>query len=213
MNRIRKTACPTTQQLNRSLSRSRAHSCLRCVIPRHRGPDELAQALTAFRRALRCHQQLARLAPRFFDTAVVNQEALEAAERCRWMALWEPVLNQAYGLPPETPSTEAALDLPPLPTRSVQRKVDRLLVELRDGLSAGGQALALYRQRRPHALPSFSQLAQLLELAGALGHFACGVDPTQPPPPPPNYDQVWADLERAYPSDTLASSDGERGWR
>lgn len=213
MNRIRKTTRPPAQRLNRPLSRSLAHSCLRRVIPRRRGPDELAQALTAFRRALRCHRQLARLAPRFFDTAVVNQEALEAAERCRWMALWEPVLNQAYGLPPDTPSTEATLDLPPLPTRSVQCKVDRLLVELRDWLEAGGQALQLYRQRHPHALPSFSQIAQLLELASALGHFACGVDPTKPAPPPPNYDQAWADLERAYPSTTLASSDGERGRR
>jgi hypothetical protein len=213
MNPIRNLSRRTSRRLTRPLARRVARSCLRRVIPRRPGPDELTQALTAFRRALRCHRQLAKLAPRFFDTAVVNQEALEAAERCRWMALWEPVLNQAYGLPPDTPSTESAQDLPPLPSRSVQRKVDRLLVELRDWLDAGGQVLALYRQRRRHALPSFSQLAQLLELAGALGNFACGVDPTKPAPPPPNYDQAWADLERAYPSTTLASSDGERGFQ
>ena len=204
MNRIVKITRPISRRLSHPLSRRLAHSCLRRVIPRRRGPDELTQALTAFRRALRCHRQLARLAPCFFDSAVVDQEALEGAARRRWMALWEPILNQAYGLPPDTPSSEPTLDLPPLPSRAVQRKVDRLLVELRDWLDAGGQALQLYRQRHPHALPSFSQLAQLLELAGALGRFACGVDPTKPPPPPPNYDQVWADLARAYPPEPPA---------
>lgn len=205
MNHIRNLSRPSFRRLNLPLSRRLAHSCLRRIIPRHRGPDELTQALTAFRRALRCHRQLARLAPRFFDTAVVNQEALEAAERRRWMALWEPILNKVYGLPPDTPSPELDWDLPPLPSRFVQRKVDCLLVELRDWLDAGGQALQLYRQRHPHALPSFSQLAQLLELAGALGRFACGVDPTKPALPPPNYDQVWADLARAYPSEPPAT--------
>jgi len=200
MNRNRKISQPLNQRLLRPLSRRLARSCVRRILPRPRGPDELSQALTAFRRALRCHRQLAKLAPRFFDTAVVHQEALERAERCRWMALWEPILNKVYGLPPDTPSSETDWDLPPLPSRVVQRKVDGLLAELRVGLEAGGRALQLYRQCHPHALPSFRQLAQLLDLASALGRCACGVDPSKPALPPPNYDQVWADLARAYPS-------------
>lgn len=201
MNPIRNLSRPTLRRLNRPWSRSRARSCLRRVIPRRRGPDELSQALTAFGRALRCHRRLAKLAPQFFDTAVVEEAGRHRAERRQWMALWLPALNRAYGLDPDTPDTDPEDTLPPLPSRAVQHQVDQLLVELPDWLAAGGQALALYRQRQPHAFPSFNQLARLLNLATQLGRFACGVDPTRPPASPPNYDQVWADLARAYPSE------------
>jgi hypothetical protein len=60
----------------------------RCVCGCRRGPDDFTQALSAFRRALRTHRRLARLAPSFFDPAVVERERENRAEQRRWMALW-----------------------------------------------------------------------------------------------------------------------------
>ena len=86
MPRIRKTlrrTCrsPTTRTW-RALARSTVRSLSGCS-PR---PNDLSQALTAFGRAIRCHRRLAKLAPRFFDSTVINREARERDERRRWMA-------------------------------------------------------------------------------------------------------------------------------
>ena len=87
-------------------------------MPGHRrGPDDLAQALTAFQRAIWCHRRMARLAPRFFDATVVNRERREREEQRRWMALWEPALAKAYGREPDTFPPDPVADLPPLPSR------------------------------------------------------------------------------------------------
>jgi len=200
MNQIRPATRSVNRRLHRRLSRPLAHSCVRRVIPRRRGPDELSQALTAFGRAIRCHRRIAKLAPRFFDSAVVDQEILYRAERRRWMALWEPALNQAYGLDPDAKSAPPLDDLPPLPSPSIQRAVDRELTEWQRWMDAGRLAMELYRQRHPHALPSFTQIARLLQAATEFSRLACGVDGSSPvPPAPDNYDRVWADLQRAYP--------------
>ena len=47
----------------------------------------------------------------------------------------------------------------------------------------GRLALARHQQLRPHALPSFSQLARLLQIGFGFGRLACGPDPRQPAPP------------------------------
>ena len=44
---------------------------------RWRAPDDLGHALVAFRRALWAHRRLARLAPSFFDSVVVERERRE----------------------------------------------------------------------------------------------------------------------------------------
>ena len=60
---------PTTRTC-RTLTRS----TLRALPGYRRGPDELSQALTAFRRVIRLQRELARLAPSFFDEAVRQRE-------------------------------------------------------------------------------------------------------------------------------------------
>jgi short-subunit dehydrogenase len=54
-------------------------------------------------------RRLARLAPRFFDAAVIDRERENRAEQRRWMALWEPALAKVYGVDPQPP--EAAVEL------------------------------------------------------------------------------------------------------
>ena len=81
---IRRTWHTTIRSVNRS-----------CVRVCWRAPDDLGAALTAFDRALRAHRRLAKLAPRFFDTAVIDREAENRAGQRRWMAAWAPALARA----------------------------------------------------------------------------------------------------------------------
>ena len=76
--------------------RSTVRSVIRSrVRVRWRAPDDLRESLTAYGRALRAHRRLAKMAPRFFDQAVIDREASNRAEQRRWMATWEPVLASA----------------------------------------------------------------------------------------------------------------------
>ena len=184
----RNPAVRTSRTLNRPAVRS---------LPGHRrGPDDLSQALAAFRCAIRCHRRLAKLAPSFFDSAVVDREARERDERRRWMALWEPALARAYGCVPSPRKPED--DLPPLPPPQTQRAVDRQLACWDLWFNLGREALRRHQQRRPHELISFSRLARLIELASDLKRLACGFDSGVADPQPANHDAAWADLKRAY---------------
>lgn len=178
MNRIRKSKRSVTQRLNHPLCRRRSRSCLRRAIPRSHGPDELARALTAFNRAIRCHRRLAKLAPRFFDSAVVNQEIRDRAERERWRAFWEPALNKVYGLDPDTKSHDPFEALPRLPSTRTQRVVECELVELDLWMTVGKIAMTNYSERHSQTLPSLSQIARLYNVAAKFARLACGLDST-----------------------------------
>jgi hypothetical protein len=156
----------------------------------------LAQALSAFGRALRAQRRLARLAPSFFDTAVRHREAENHAEIRRWMAMWEPFIAKAYGVDPRPP--DSTVELPRLPSPRIQRVVDRKLAELQGSLAATHVALARYRQRQPHALMSFSRMARLLEIAFAFKRLACGLDSPNPLPEKIVYDYELTNLKRGY---------------
>ena len=163
---------------------------------RRRGPDDFAQMLTAYGQAIRAHRQLARLAPSFFDAAVVDRERENRMEKRKWMALWEPALAKAYGVPPEPP--DLAADLPQLPPPNMQRVVERQLAEVQSWLAAGELARQRQQQRRPHALPTLSQLARLLQLAFDLKKMVLGLDSKNPLPDKLTYDYEFTDLKRAY---------------
>jgi len=188
-NLHRKTARPLSRQNVRGLPRA-------CVRRRWRGPDELAEALTAFGRALRAHRRLARLAPRFFDAAVVARERENRAEQQRWMAFWQPHIAKSYGVPPPPPPVGA--DYPPLPPPATQRAVDRQLAELQLWLTAGDLAFARHRQRQPHAQLSLCRMARLLQLAFALKQMVLGLDSPNALPDKITYDYEFTDLKRAY---------------
>jgi hypothetical protein len=202
MNHLRNMARRTLRRLDRPLCRCVTRSCLRRVIPSRRGPDDLTQALTAFRRAIRCHRRLAKLAPRFFDTAVLDREKQDRAERKRWMALWLPTLNKVYGIDPKTPEPpDPADEPPPLPSLRTQRIVDQELAKLQTWMEAGRLARDNYHQRNSHGIPSLSQMARLLRISADFSRLACGLDSTKPLPPPLKYDEasILADIKRAYP--------------
>ena len=87
------------------------------VRTRWRAPDDLGAALVAFGCAVRSHRRLARLAPRFFDSVVVDRERLQRDASRRWMAEWQPILAKVYGTDPPPPPDPTA-DWPPLPQES-----------------------------------------------------------------------------------------------
>ena len=187
-NTCRRTARPTLRRPLRNLNRAGVRG-------RRRGPDDFAQALTAFRRAIRAHRRLARLAPSFFDAAVVARERENRAEQRRWMALWEPILAKVYGVEPEPLPAD---NPPPLPPPRIQRAVDHELAELQLWLEAGHVALARYQQRNPHALLSWTRLARCLDLAFDLKKMVLGLDSKNPLPEKITYDYEFTDLKRAY---------------
>ena len=191
-NLLRRTCRSRTARAWRALSRRTLRSLPGC----RRGPDDLSQALTAFGRAIRAHRRMARLAPRFFDSVVVERERRECEARRLWMAEWEPALARVYGGEPKPYDPSA--DRPPLPPPRIQQAVECELASWNFWLATGRLAVKKYQHRNPHALMSLSRIARLLELAFKFGSLATGYDPARPQPEPVSYDTARADLERAY---------------
>lgn len=183
---------PTTRTTVRRTFRPSLRPCLRG----RGGPSDFAQMLTAMGRAVRAHRQLVRLAPSFFDAAVVDRERENRAETQKWMAMWAPIIAKAYGTEPKPPDRSA--ELPRLPHPNTQRAVERRLAEMKLWLEAAGNARQRHQQRRPHALPTLSQLARLLQLAFDLKGLALGLNSPNPLPDKLTYDYEFTDLKRAY---------------
>src|SRR3954465_7433100 len=155
----------------RRIMRRAYHSCLRHFAGYRRGPDDLAQALTALSRAIRAHRRMAKLAPHLFDTTEINRIELRRKEDAEWRAQREPALEKVYG-----PSTQKWPELTyhkPLSPQTL-RAVDRHYDLWRFWMTAGSEALARYKRRRPHDLPSLSRVARLLDIGITFGRLACG---------------------------------------
>jgi len=200
MPRLRSTSRPLGRPVGRRLARSVIRRCVRSTPDHHRGPDELSQALTAYRRALRCHQRLARLAPRFFDATVVDREAYERAGRRRHMRTWEPILARVYGVPPDYAAVDALCDeRPPLPSPRTQRAVERELAGWEFWMAAARSALERYLPRRPHALPRLDQICRLLTISFVFRQLACGTFQPDPAAAAAAAAETESALRRAYP--------------
>ena len=186
---------------HRTVTRTTLRGPFRCptrstLRGRRRGPDDLSQALTAFGRAIRAHRRLARLAPRFFDSAVRDREAENRAERRRWMATWEPYIAKAYGVEPRLPVADD--ELPPLPSAQIQSEVDLKLAEREMCMVAGRAAMDRWQQRQPHAVMSWNRMVRLLKIGFDFGNLACGLDTPNPLPEKIAYDYELTDLKRGY---------------
>ena len=183
-----------------------ARSRLRNLPGYRRGLSDLAQALSAFARAIRCERRLAQLAPHIFDSSVVARDVREQEERRRWLQELALALEKVYG-PDAGAGTRADPerdDLPRLGLRT-RRAVERELEDRDAWLAAGCLAWARHRQRRPHAIPSLSQTARLCLFGTIFGRLACGLEPRQPAPPAPaDVPDFKAGLARIY-----GHSDGE----
>lgn len=197
--RQRRTSRSTLRRSVRTHVRHLDRSCIRNLAGFRPGPNDFSQALTAFTRAIRAHRRLARLAPEFFDSTEVDRLAHRRKADAEWMALWEPALNKAYGLPPPGEPRHNPLDNLSQTPRSprTRRAVDREFAAWCFWMDAGRLAMARHRQRRPHALPSLSQVARLLEIGFDFARLVCGsYDPSTDKSL--SHDQALADLERAY---------------
>lgn len=209
MPRTRKPSRPVGRRLTVRRWRPLVRPHVRSLGGFEPGPDPLTQALGAFRRAIRAYRRLAKLAPSRYDPAVVDREAQQREEQRQWIASWEPAMEKVYG--PRTPAEREArrqADLlaeqpPPLHPRT-QRAVERELAGYEFWKMAGKLSLTRYQeyqQRRPHDLPSLSQVARLLEIGFDFGWIATGGDWRNPAPdpfpapPPPDFE---AGLRRAY---------------
>jgi hypothetical protein len=199
LRRRRKASRPTLRRNVRSHVRRLDRLCIRNLPGFRRGPDDLAQALTALRHAITAHRKLARLAPEFFDSTEIDRLAHRRKADAEWMATWEPALNQDYGLPPpEEPRRNPLADLPEPPkSPRTRRAVEREFASWQFWVAAGRIAMARHQQRRPHALLSLSRIARLLQIGFDFAKLACGsYDPKADKSL--NHDQALADLERAY---------------
>lgn len=178
MVNLRKLTRTTSRPVLRTASHRLDRGCLR-TFPGHRsGPDDLSQALTAFTRALRIHRRLARLAPRFFDPAVVEEEVRRRTEEDRRLAILDRVLDKVYGqVSNPSPAPDPVSTLPPLPSARTCRVVERELAELDAWLAAGRLALNRHHQSRPHAIPGLDQVVRLIRVAMQCQQLACGSRP------------------------------------
>lgn len=176
-DRIRLRSRRLSRSNNRTLTTRANDPLLRRVIPRAQGPDHLSKALTAFARAIRCHRRIAKLSPRHFDSAIIQKDLRDKIDMARRTAWILPMLNKAYGLPPDTPAGIEPEDFPPpLPHWRTQRCVETELAQLEVWLNIGKDEMDRWRIRRPHATPSFAQIARLIHIANSFASLACGTE-------------------------------------
>jgi len=154
----------------------------------------LGTALAFYRRAIAAHRRLARLAPRFFDSAVVDRERREQEARRRWIDSWKAAFIKIYGAEPAPVPDE----LPPLPPPRIQAVVEHQLARWNLYLATGTEALHRFQFRHPHSLPNLNRLTRLIEIASHLARLATGFDSIQPPALLGHYQNALADLERIY---------------
>jgi hypothetical protein len=185
------------RRAGRPTSRSTVRRATRSAIrTRWRAPDDLGTALTCFRRAICTHRRLVRLAPSFFDSALIESERREQEARRHWLDAAAAALRKVYGAAPDP--HPPVPDRPPLPPPRTRLAVERELASCCAWLTIGGDALRRFQVRAPHAWVSFSRLVRLIETATALARLATGADSAQPQTEPSIYATAWADLERIY---------------
>ena len=153
-----------------------------------RGPrvNYLAQALTAFNRAVRARCRLARLAPEIFDSAVVSRREEEREDRRQLMAEREPAFLKVYG-PATDPAPEKlhhaqtdewcrnGAEMVQFSPRKIQ-EIESLLAERELWMTVGVVALARHQTLQPHQRVSLSLVARLIDLASKLGRLAVGLE-------------------------------------
>ena len=189
-----------TRCLNRRLRYSLTRRCARRTVRRvGRRPrvNYLAQALTAFNRAVRARCRLMRLAPAIFDSAVVSRREAEREDRRQLMAELEPAFAKVYG---------PATDPPPEKLHHAQtdewcrngaemvqfspgkiQKIESLLAERELWMTVGRVALARHQTLQPHSRVSLGLVARLIDLASKVGRLAVGMElrPSQTSKDPP----------------------------
>lgn len=163
------------RSLNRTITRWSTR-----LAPGARRPDYLGVALRNFGAAIRFRRHLARLAPRHFDNAVIDREQREQRERAARLHEIAMAIEKVYGTPPDLTSPpftsgEQAQKGEEKVKPALREKVEFALAQYKLHLQLGRNAREQYERLRPHAVPTFGQIARLYELALAFGRIACGL--------------------------------------
>jgi len=188
----------TTQNRNRRITFSPIRGCR---VPRH---NPVPEAIFAFRRAIRAHRRLMKLAPDRFDHARVTHLAAERAQALEKQKQWDVALEKSYGADAVKKLPQDWM-LPKSPTHSVQtrRAIEKYFAEWDFWLQIGRDALS--RAERSHCTSrmSLTSICSLVDTAMTLGRLATGRETHWQPPPPelPGTLTFEQSLEKIYGKD------------
>lgn len=162
---------------------------------------------------------MAKLAPSYYDPVIVDHELRVREVERRRMAGWDEALEKVYG--PRTAEQREAdrradelRNQPPPIHPNTLRALERERANFEFWKAAGKLAKARYEEfqkRRPHHIPRFGQITQLIEIAFDFQWIATGRDwrnPNQVILPVPTPDDFEADLHRAYGHLSTANEPG-----
>ncbi|HTD67521.1 MAG TPA: hypothetical protein VK846_13430 [Candidatus Limnocylindria bacterium] len=149
--------------------------------------NHLAAALVAFRRAIRAHRRLMKLAPHRFDHGVMNHAAAEQEETEKRMASFKAALIKVYG-DEARPCVEK--HFAPAPPPRLNACTERAIAEEFDNwelwLRIGNESLSQFKRHHQGARVTLSSLCRLMETASTLGRLSTGLEtnfqPVEPLP-------------------------------
>ena len=172
--------------LGRSITRGRQHC------------DYLAAALVAYTRAIRVWRRLMKLAPHTYDAAVVHWAEQERLERLAWRKKWEPAIQKVYGGDRCPPEPQPWPERPENPR--TRRVIEREQTKRALWMEIARKAMDDFKKFQPHAVPTLTQIARLLDVGITFGRLASGLETTQPRPEdhPSGYLDFEAALQKIY---------------
>ena len=166
------------------------------------GPNHVVNALAAFRRAIRAHRRLMKLAPDRFDYGIVRQNALMREKEEKRLAELEKDISKVYGVTEFTPEAARALrpDFSKKRNPRTERVIAREVETWQAWLDAGSESLALARKENQWSRMSVASVCGLLETASTLGRLSTGLETNYKPvePEPGHHWDFEAALEKIY---------------
>jgi len=169
-------------RLSRRLSRPCSRRLNRPLGGRH--PNYLAQAFSAFGRAIRAHRKLIKLDPERFDHALSKQLAREREAEDRRLAKWAPGLAEVYGVPlTEVEKITHRWKMNQWGQNRAktgqelrkEKMVERLACEWKLWLKLGLEAFDRHDMLTPHRWLGLGTIAHLLDLSSVLGRLSTGL--------------------------------------
>ncbi len=195
------------RRLNRRLSRFTTivlHGRRRLVTPNY-----WHSAVRCFKRAVRCHRRLIKLAPARFDYGLVQARLHQAEMERPKHEKWEAALAEVYG--PQAAIVYRRMieskDAEPRISKASKRAIQRELDNWQRWLDAGGEAIILFRRHKQWSRVGLSGIAQLLRVAQDLGRLSTGLETTwKEPPSDASHWDFEAAVEKIYGSSATPGS-------
>ena len=161
---------------NRTLNR-RLNRCSTTMLGGARRPlppNYLSDALTAFRRAIRAHRQLMKLAPERFDHGVVEHNRVQREQgRARWQK-FHAALLKVYGDEANRFAEPPVTQPVPIRSRRTERAIEREMERWQLWLQVGHEAMQQFEQHHQSSRLTLTTICRLLETAMMLGRLSTG---------------------------------------